>query len=444
MAKQVQTKQKPQGSRKLIAALTLVVALVLTAVFLFFGVTGRNMDAQGLYKLLPWLPIPTEGTLWRQALVPGASLGDTQVLTFTGANEDTEANKDLETTVQVLSKRLNDLGFVDAGVEVKNGQVQVTLPGAANLQEAEKLLSQQGKYSFADPQGQVFLDGDAVVSSGFGYADNSGTNFALSVEFDSKGKQVFSDKSRELIGQSISILRDGVILVSPSISEPLVEGRVSIPGFTLEDARDNAILLRSGPLPYALTLVSPAQQDSSLYGDNVQSMLVIALYTFALLVLLYFVFAHRLAGLTAAWMLLLQLALGFFLAALIRSGFTVMTLWAVFASFVVTAFGFQNLLLGLQDDLARGRSVRQSLKDSYAGRGHISLDVFAALILINVVLIIADAGLIRIFAQIFALGLLAGLLVLHLLYRLVLNEVIHLAGGSTTLYAAKVAARKEA
>lgn len=444
MAKKTQTKPKQPVNRKLIAAVTLAVALVLTVLFIVLGVTGRNMDAQGLYKLLPWLPTPGEGTLWRQALVPGAALGDTQVLSFRSLLEGDVSPEDLEQAARVLAKRTADLGWVDARVEVSGQQLVVTLPKDANLADAENLLSVAGKFSFADPQGQEFMTGENVSAAGFGYADNTGKNFALSLVFDSAGKKLFGDKSTELSGQSISIIRDGVTLVSPPVGEPLTEGRISIPGFSLEQARDNAILLRSGALPFDIKLEGDIQPAGPLYGEKVQTTLLIALLVFLLLVLLYFVISYRLAGVTAAWMLLVQLVFAFFLAALIRSGFTVLTLWAVFASFLVTAFGMSNLMGSVREDLACGRSVRQSMKDSYAGRGHASLDVFAALILINVVFIIADQGIIRVFAQIFALGLLAGIIVLHLLFRLALGEVIHLAGNKTSLYAGVPAAGKEA
>ena len=65
-------KQKITVNRKLVSALTIIVVLALSIAFVTLGVTGRKMDAQGLYNLLPWLPTPGESTNWRQALVPGA------------------------------------------------------------------------------------------------------------------------------------------------------------------------------------------------------------------------------------------------------------------------------------------------------------------------------------------------------------------------------------
>ena len=79
MAKNKKTGKKFAVNRKAVAALTLAVALALTVIFVTLGITGRKMDAQGLYNLLPWLPTPSQTSKWREALVPDAGLGETLV-----------------------------------------------------------------------------------------------------------------------------------------------------------------------------------------------------------------------------------------------------------------------------------------------------------------------------------------------------------------------------
>ena len=60
MAKKKKTGKKLTVNRKAVAALTLAVALVLTVIFVALGITGRKIDSQGLYNLLPWLPTPNK------------------------------------------------------------------------------------------------------------------------------------------------------------------------------------------------------------------------------------------------------------------------------------------------------------------------------------------------------------------------------------------------
>jgi len=460
MAKQPEVKKKRSVNRKAVSAAVLVVALALTVVFIILGVTGRNMDAQGLYRLLPWLPVPGGSAAWQEALVPGAGLGDTVVQTFTPVQSGEAPAQDasaqevsvleaptqdaLEEAVRVTAKRLNDLGWTDTAVEVSpEGNLVVTLPKGADTGFLGSLLGSRGEFTFADPQGEVFLDGSHVTSAGFGYADQSGTNFALSIQFDAEGKRVFAEKSTELLGQSIMLLRDGVTLSNPSISTPLTDGAVSIPGFTLETARENAILLRSGALPFEVTLQGAGEPGAALHGERAQRSLIIALTVLFALAAVCFIVCFRLAGLAAAWMLLAQLALSYFFSALIGAGFTVLTLSAIWLSWPVSVFAMANLLLGMREDVLHGRSVRQALKESYAGRGHASLDVYVGLAIIAVLLIIVDGGVIKLFSEIFAICLLLGLAVTHLALRLVTYEAINLFGGKSELYAAKRTLKKE-
>lgn len=438
---------KPQSkkvtvNRKAIAAVTLVIALALTVVFVTLGVTGRKMDAQGLYNLLPWLPTPGENYNWRQALVPGAGLDEGVLTTLKPVSEEVK-EEDLQTAAKVLMKRLSDFGWSDTAVEVKDNQLLVILPKSADVNYLKNILTAKGEFTFTTPEGEVFMTGENVTQAGFGYADQSGTNIALSLMFDGTGKEAFATKSTELSGQSISLRRDGVVITSPSIGEPITQGTVSIPGFTLDAARENAVLLRSGALPFALTQEGESVPTKALLLNDQKDLLIYALAAVLALIAVYLLVRFRLGGLVAVWMLLVQLALSYFFAALIGAGYTVLTLSAIYAALLVSLFAVVNLFIGIRDDARQGRSVRQALKDSYATRGHASLDVYAGLLLLAVVFIMMDQGIIRIFAEVFALGLLLGLIIMHLLLRLLLNETIHLFGGKTGLYAANATQKRE-
>ncbi len=434
MAKE-QPKKSTPVNRKLIAALTLVVALVLTVVFLVLGVTGRNMDSEGLYKLLPWLPTPSSSFAWRQALVPGAGLGDTVRLTFSPDAEAATAEQ-LSDTVEILVKRLNDLGWTDTAVELKDSKVLVTLPKSADVEYLKNLLSAKGEYTFTDPEGNVFMTGENVTAATFGYADQTGTNIALSMQFDKEGKEAFGQKSIDLKGQKIIINRDGLTLADPGIDEPITQGSVSIPGFTLESARENAVLLRSGALPFVLTAQDEAAAGAPLLGERVQKTVIIALLLVFALVAVYLVIRFRLAGLIAVWVLLLQAAFSWFLAAIVGAAFTMLTLIAITVPFLVSVFAILRLYFAMEADIKSGRSLRQSIKDAYSKMGHAGLDAIVGLLVISLILVMLNLGLISLFSEVFALALFCALVCTQLIHRFLLNETIHLFGSKNALYAA--------
>ena len=78
MAKPVQSNKKTVNG-KAVAAVTLAVILVLTIAAGIIGVSGMKLDQDGLYKLLAWIPTPSQSSTWREALVPGTDLGDNMV-----------------------------------------------------------------------------------------------------------------------------------------------------------------------------------------------------------------------------------------------------------------------------------------------------------------------------------------------------------------------------
>ena len=95
----------------------------------------------------------------------------------------------------------------------------------------------------------------------------------------------------------------------------------------------------------------------------------------------------------------------------------------------------------MKRDLARGRSIRQSLKESYSGGGKVAIDALAVLLVIAVVLIIADHQTIGAFMLPFAIGLIIDLALVGLCLRVLLGSAITVFGTSTSLY---ISAKKEA
>lgn len=431
MAKTVQTQRGV--NRKAIAALTLVVLLVLSAAFGFFGIKGQKLDKEGLYKLLPWIPTPTERFEWREALVPGADFGANTVYSYTVAGADQNAAGE---TAKALSKRLSMMKLTGASVEQKeDGSLALTLPDGALSDESLKLLTSVGDYSFADPDGVDFLSGSHIVKAAT-TTDQQRQNWFVSFELDAEGKKIFAEKTTELVGKSIMLKKDGTVLVNPGIQEPLTEGGASIPGFTFEQGYMHSLLMQSGKLPAELTAGEKAA-GTPLMGEGTMSKLVMGMWCAFALVAVYLIVRYRLAGIVAAWTLALVLGFNWLFAALLKSGFTVATLVGVLASFALAVYGMLVICQGMQSDLRNGRAARQALKDSYASAGHIALDVYAAMLLLALVLIILNNGVIGQFMRVLAVGLIIDLVMIHILLRLLLSETFHLFGEKTALFAAK-------
>jgi preprotein translocase subunit SecD len=443
MAKPVQAPQK-KTSAKAIAAVTLVVILALSIIGTVLGFTGMKLDKDGLYKLLAWLPVPGQTSNWRQALVPGADLGETLELTYTpAALEAGQAISPAQTqeTLRVISRRLSFVGLSSAVVKQVDDKIRLTLPKDDTRDRFYEILTQRGDVTFAMPDGTTFLSSQHFKSANF-HPNQQDGSYAISFILTPEGKKLFAEKTKELVGQKMSLTIDGAVIAQPGISAPLTEGTASLPGFSGENAMAYSAFMQTGQLPVLLTLDSSLAGEP-LLGKNVQSTLIIALAVAALLVMGLFIFKFRLGGAVAAWLLLIQLVAVYFLAALIRGGFTLSTLVAVYFSFGLLAFSLLALYRSMSEDLSHGRSIKQSLKEAYAGSGKPAYDILGSLLLLSLVLIITDSQVIGGFMRVLALGLLLDLILMTLGLRVLLGSVISLFGPKTALYT-NVSAKKEA
>jgi preprotein translocase subunit SecD len=78
----------------------------------------------------------------------------------------------------------------------------------------------------------------------------------LSFRFSADGARRFAQVTQENVGKPFAIVFDNEILSAPVIREPILGGTGQISGgFTVQDANDMALLLRSGELPGKLTLI---------------------------------------------------------------------------------------------------------------------------------------------------------------------------------------------
>jgi preprotein translocase subunit SecD len=78
----------------------------------------------------------------------------------------------------------------------------------------------------------------------------------VSIEFDRKGARVFERVTGENVQKRLAIVLDNKVYSAPTIQERIAGGKARITGrFTMEEARDLAIILRAGALPAPVTVL---------------------------------------------------------------------------------------------------------------------------------------------------------------------------------------------
>ncbi|MDD4340903.1 MAG: protein translocase subunit SecD [Kiritimatiellae bacterium] len=162
------------------------------------------------------------------------------------------------------------------------------------------------------------LTGDSLKSANVGYGQFNQKNVEIS--FDAKGRRIFGKvtadhapggaKNPDPNGRHyLGIVLDGTLYSAPFIRTSIPGGQAVIEGnFTLEEARDLALVLRAGALPAPLRVLEERSVDPTLGVDSIQSGWRAAAIGFTS-VGIFMVLYYHFAGLVAVLALLLNLVL---------------------------------------------------------------------------------------------------------------------------------------
>jgi len=191
----------------------------------------------------------------------------------------------LDRAVDVIAGRAKDLGI--AGVERDGAdRIRILLPGVADASRLVAMLGSRARLelrlidSSMSPEQALettvpleddvlygakdklpYLVSRKVELGGEDLVEASPTvgarnEPAVAIRFGARGARAFAEVTRENVGRPFAIVLDGVVISAPMIREPILGGSGIINGrFTVQEANELAILLRSGALPLRLDVV---------------------------------------------------------------------------------------------------------------------------------------------------------------------------------------------
>ncbi len=194
----------------------------------------------------------------------------------------------LERSREIIAGRAKDLGVAQAGVERDGAdRIRIMLPGVADASRLVGMLGSRARlelrlvdssisgeqalktrvpldddvlYGMKDKipyvvERKVAVSGEDIVEAAVVFTGTRNEP-AVSFRFDARGTRAFAHITRESVGRPFAIVLDGEVISAPVIREPIVGGSGQITGnFTVSEANDLAILLRSGALPLRLELI---------------------------------------------------------------------------------------------------------------------------------------------------------------------------------------------
>jgi len=206
-------------------------------------------------------------------------------------------------TIETIRRRIDALGTTEPTIQRQGvDRVLVQVPGLQDPERLKDLLGQTAKLTFQlvdqsmsvseaeanrpppgsaiypseDGSGQKYLLKKRAIISGEDLVDaqpsfDQRTNEPIvTFRFNSSGARRFGDVTSENVGRPFAIVLDGKVISAPVIQEPILGGTGQISGdFSVEEANNLAILLRSGALPASLTILQERTVGPSLGADSI-------------------------------------------------------------------------------------------------------------------------------------------------------------------------------
>ena len=245
----------------------------------------------------------------------------------------------------------------------------------------------------------------------------------VSVTFNTIGARVFGELTEQNVNKRLAIVLDGNVHSAPVIRERIPSGQAQISGgFTPEEARDLAIVLRAGALPAPVQILEERTVGPSLGADSIRKG-VISTLAGALAVVLFMVVYYRLSGLVADMALVLNLLI---LLACMAAFHATLTLPGIAG--IVLTIGMAvdtNILIfeRIREEFRLGKSVRAAIEAGFKRAFTTVIDTHVTVVVSAVILYQFGTGPVKGFAVSLMIGILASLFTAVFFTRLVFDLI---------------------
>jgi len=252
---------------------------------------------------------------------------------------------------------------------------------------------------------------------------NSPGNWQVSIEFNAVGTRVFGEITEANVGKHLAIILDGTLYSAPRINERIPGGRAVITGqFTVDEARDLAIVLRAGALPAPVAILEERTVGPSLGADSIRQGLI-AITGSAVVVFIFMLVYYRGSGLVADVALGLNLLI---LSACMAAFGATLTLPGLAGIALTIGMAVDtNILIfeRIREELRVGKTPRSAIDAGFTRALRTIIDTHLTVMVTAAILYNFGTGPVKGFAVSLFVGLAASLFTAYFFTRLVFDLV---------------------
>ena len=332
-------------------------------------------------------------------IVPHGDTGDQILIQLPGFDDVARAKELIRSTARLELRLVRGVGFSEDQVLAGRPQPPGTdiLPGVdAGGNRSYYLIDRTPVVTGRDlKNARRSLDNDTNTPN---------VAFTLKPEAASRFRQVTGDN----IGRPLGIVLDGQVVSAPVVQSAIYDQGVITGNFSLEEAQDLAIKLRSGALPASLEYLEERTVGPSLGADAIRAGILASLVGLSAVVLFVFVY-YKLSGVNAVVSLTLNLVI--LLGALAYFDAT-LTLPGIAGLILTIGMGVDSNVLifeRIKEEMRAGKTVRTAISASFSKVFWTVFDSHLTSLIAAAILFQFGTGPVQGFAVTLSIGLLANM-----------------------------------
>lgn len=226
----------------------------------------------------------------------------------------------------------------------------------------------------------------------------------VSITFNSTGAKIFEDITGQNVKKRLAIILDGNVYSAPVIQEKISGGNAQITGsFSMEDARDLAIVLRAGALPAPLKMLQNVTVGPSLGRDSIEAGKMAGIMG-TIFVVAFMIFYYRLSGVIADFALALNILLLMGAMASINSTLTMPGIAGIILAIGMAVDSNVLMFERIREELRSGKNPKSSVDGGYKKAFWTIFDSHVTTLITAAVLFQFGTGPIKGFAVTLSLG----------------------------------------
>jgi preprotein translocase subunit SecD len=246
----------------------------------------------------------------------------------------------------------------------------------------------------------------------------------VALSFDDRGARVFERVTGQHVNERLAIVLDDNVYSAPVIRDRISGGNAVIEGqFTMEEAKDLAVVLRAGSLPAPVKILEERTVGPSLGQDSIRKGLF-SMAVGGVLVVVFMVLYYGVSGVIADLALILNIVLIMAGLAALRATLTLPGIAGIILTIGMAVDANVLIFERVREEVRLGKTPRAAIDGGYSKATLTILDANVTTLIAAVVLFQFGTGPVRGFAVTLSLGIIASMLTAIFGTRLVFDYLL--------------------